>query len=538
MVVDAAVHMMIINTQQLLRQVFLRLQLVAVARRFQRAAWIAAGGFFVILLLSRLLAVIPNYFEPVTLLTVPAVALLAAVVWWRRPKATTTARAIDAQAQTKDLFLTVAMIEQSSGVYQPIVVQQAEEKAKTIRPHQVVPFRWHKGAGQLAGAMAVLWLAVLFLPQLDPFGKDKERQKAEERRTRLDETRKATALRAALLEKKEAVERSERVEKALQALEKTFKEAKPGERAANLQKLAEHQKELGALWRALNEDKLKSPSMEGAQGFGKIDPQKLAQWREDLKKGDLSNIQKELEQLKQQLQQLAKMPDSAEKRKLEEQTRQQLASLADTLGKELNSPALRDALARALEQLDASKLKDLAKQATDGACESLGLSQKELEALAQALKNLQSVEEALKALAHAKKLADLQQLDCQKSGQCKGMSDYAALYAQLCGLGAGSGTGQGMGGPGQGEGGKAPEDDTLATAYKPEKSPTTLQAGKLLMQWKTRGVSDPGKADENFATSLRAVRQGVSEAIVQEQVPPGYHDSIKKYFDTLNTKEP
>jgi hypothetical protein len=32
------------------------------------------------------------------------------------------------------------------------------------------------------------------------------------------------------------------------------------------------------------------------------------------------------------------------------------------------------------------------------------------------------------------------------------------------------------------------------------------------------------------------VKQGVSEAIQQEQVPPGYHEAIKKYFDTLPEK--
>jgi hypothetical protein len=35
---------------------------------------------------------------------------------------------------------------------------------------------------------------------------------------------------------------------------------------------------------------------------------------------------------------------------------------------------------------------------------------------------------------------------------------------------------------------------------------------------------------------VREVKQGVSEAIQQEQVPPGYHDAIKKYFDTLPAK--
>jgi uncharacterized membrane protein (DUF106 family) len=39
------------------------------------------------------------------------------------------------------------------------------------------------------------------------------------------------------------------VEKALAALQKTFKEAKPQEREANLKKLSENQKEIGEMWR-------------------------------------------------------------------------------------------------------------------------------------------------------------------------------------------------------------------------------------------------------------------------------------------------
>ncbi len=36
---------------------------------------------------------------------------------------------------------------------------------------------------------------------------------------------------------------------------------------------------------------------------------------------------------------------------------------------------------------------------------------------------------------------------------------------------------------------------------------------------------------------MRGVKQGVSEALQAEQVPPGYHDAIKKYFDTLPEKK-
>ena len=32
---------------------------------------------------------------------------------------------------------------------------------------------------------------------------------------------------------------------------------------------------------------------------------------------------------------------------------------------------------------------------------------------------------------------------------------------------------------------------------------------------------------------IQKVKQGSSEAILQEQIPPGYHEGIKSYFDNL-----
>jgi hypothetical protein len=55
----------------------------------------------------------------------------------------------------------------------------------------------------------------------------------------------------------------------------------------------------------------------------------------------------------------------------------------------------------------------------------------------------------------------------------------------------------------------------------------------MLMEWKTREVSDAGPAREEYLRAVQDVRQQASEAVVQEQIPPGYQASIKKYFDTL-----
>ena len=90
-----------------------------------------------------------------------------------------------------------------------------------------------------------------------------------------------------------------------------------------------------------------------------------------------------------------------------------------------------------------------------------------------------------------------------------------------------------MVGPGIGEGGKAPEKDDAKTDFKSERSRSAHTAGKILLQWKVKEVSEPGSVKENYQSQLDAVKRGVSEAILQEQVPPGYHEAIKRYFDSL-----
>ena len=118
---------------------------------------------------------------------------------------------------------------------------------------------------------------------------------------------------------------------------------------------------------------------------------------------------------------------------------------------------------------------------------------------------------------------------------CKGMGDYAALYAALCQKKNVIGPGMGPGGN-PGAGGKAPEDDSLTSAFKTEKEQSKFAGGKTLLQWKTKEVGETGARAEDFREAIRDVKQRVSEAITTEQVPPGYHSAIQKYFDSLPEK--
>ena len=113
------------------------------------------------------------------------------------------------------------------------------------------------------------------------------------------------------------------------------------------------------------------------------------------------------------------------------------------------------------------------------------------------------------------------------------MADYAAQYAKLLaaehdGIGSGAGPRRGLA-----AGGHVPQNGAAQTDFHPEKSPTNMNGGKLLAQWQTSEVSEPGEMRRDDPGALPNNAQRVSEAIIQEQVPPGYHQAIQKYFDTV-----
>jgi len=528
------------HTQRLMRQTSARQFVATLGGRFHVALLVCAGLYLALLLTARLLGLIPDRFTPLTLAAVPSAAVLVALLLARRPSAKSTARLIDTRTGGKDLFLTAAMIAEAPGEFAPIVIGQAEEQAEKLRAAQVVPFRWQRGARDLCAALALLFAAVHFLPQLDPFKKTEQRKNAAQIEEKLEQTKKTTALRSAQLAA-EAGRQSEQVKLALQQLDKVFKEAKPQDREANLKKLGEEQKEIGELWRKVTSD-LK-PLDKAAQSFGAADLQKMQQLRDELKKGDVSGLKKELGDLREALRKLAAMPEGAEKRAAQEQLMQQLNDLAQAMKQEMNSPQVAAALERAMQQLDMAKINDLAKDAAQAAQESLQLGEEELKQLAQAIQDGKALEDALKNLQMAKQLAQQEKLDGAEAKGANGMADFEKLFREkMAALGegkagqAGEPNGGPALGPGIGDGSKRPEDETAKTGFKTEKSNSQLTGGKMLLEWKTKEVGDTGARAAEYRDNVQRVKQGVSEAIQQEQVPPGYHEAIKKYFDTLPEK--
>ena len=540
------------KSHRLLEGVKLRLTVRQFISRTVLVTLILSAVYLVLLLVGRLTGYFPEWFTPASVLIVPVVAALIAALLPNRPSESDAAHAVDEYGQTEDLFLTLLTLNQSTSEYKPLVLNSAEKVAPKINAEQVAPFHWENSWAWSTGALVALMLGAFFVPTLDPFGKVAEARQEEEQKKLLEATGDQTKKRKELLaQKKLDEENSEEVEKAVDSLKVGFQKMDKGDRKANLKRLNKHQKEIGEMFRKINSGELKSlfDKFDSEQKFGSLENQELfRQWQKQMQAGDAEEMKKEVGDLAEALKELAKTDDPVKKTNLEREIQKKLDELQDFSENKIGSKALTSALKRAQQQLEASEGKPLSKEAMESIKESLEVAQMEMELVAQSARDLKELEDALEAIAAAKQANAEGNLDGEMFDSELTMEDFAELYAQLTGQsgmgegegegegeGDGEGDGDGLGGQGFGEGGEAPEDDSVETGFVNETSKSAIQKGKILLSMKTKGLSEAGEVeDEEYKRIVGEIQQSLDDVIDQEQIPPGYVDGIKKYFDTLD----
>ncbi|MBA3313729.1 MAG: hypothetical protein H0T47_10635 [Planctomycetaceae bacterium] len=485
-----------------------------------------------------------------TLAAVPAaiaIGLLVSTLLAKRPDRADAAQAADSYAGTKDLFLTVTRLEaspQPGGDYAPLVLRDAEASAKRVEARRAVPIPFERPLGWAATGLAAALAVAFVVPQFDPFGTVAAAEEVAKEQKVLKALDKANEERKVELRKRNPeAQLSEDVEQSVEQLKQSLKQMKPTKRPENLKVLSDRQKDLGEKWRKASAESLKDlfDSRNSDQAFGNVaDGEQLKKWSKELQEGSTESLRKEIDQLKQDLQKLAQTSDPVERQEQLRKVEERLKRMERFAKENANSKPLAASLKRALTQLDAARKagaskdgeKSMSKEALESMKESLELSKMELQEMAQSARDLKELEKALETLQMAKKAAEKSELDGQECEDCVSLEDYQEYYKELVAQ-FGEGNGEGMGDRGIGEGGVAPEDDAAKSGFKTEQSKSAVTAGKVLLSLQTKGLSDTGEAEENYAKSIGEVKQGVSEAILQEQVPPGYHEEIKKYFDTL-----
>jgi hypothetical protein len=526
--------------QGLLSRTLLRLQVISTARRGLWALLVLAAiyaGFLLTVRLTGLLKITPEVWA---LAGLAAAALLIGAVWPRRPMLRDAARAVDRHARTDDLFLTMLMLEGSPGEFQPLVAAQAESKAGRIRATEVVPMRIN---GRLCAICAVLLLCagfVPFVPQLDPFGRVEASQQAEKEAKKLDESKQATKDRLAQIEQEHLSDaESKEVAKALDQLKTTMQAAQPKAKAANSQALAAAQKNVADQWRKISADKLKDLLAQSslAQQFGSstsgVGPGEAKKWLEQLQAGSTEALKKEMKSLQQDMEELSKTKDPVKQAQLQKKIRERLDALAEFAKEQTGSKTLAAAIKRAQEQMRMGTKAEMDPQsmqeAMKAASESMKLAEKELEQVAQSAKQLKELEKGLEALQMAKKLNNSEQLDGKKVEGLQSMDEYMAMFEKMM-----KDRNPNQASEGEGDGSTRDEKDSAKSKFKSEMSKSHINKGKILLTIKTKGMGEHVDVKEQYRAAVRDVKAGISEAILQEEIPPGYHEGIKTYFETLD----
>ncbi|MDG2131172.1 MAG: hypothetical protein P8K08_24455 [Fuerstiella sp.] len=539
----------------LLGRVKTRLQVVSVAKALYVASIAVLAVAVVAVLLSRLLGLIPQSQEqPLWLMSIPAFAVLLAGLFHRRVEQQTAARAVDEHAQTKDLFLTLSSLSSSAGEYQPLVRSFAEQRAEQIVPDDVVPFRFGERIARVVAVAGAFALSVWLTPQLDPFGKVEAATKTEKQRVEIEAIHKEALSRADRLEKEaeRSEEESGEIKDRINEMKSDFRRMQPKKVESNTRVLDSHRMDLGDMWKSVSNDQLRRMMNQpiSKQQLGGSRSQKMNEWLKDLQEGKTESLQQELKKAQQTMQAMMEAKDPEARKKLASELQRELQDLQKFAEDKAGSKELASALSKAMKSLQAAKNPgedserlELSKDAMEALKQSLELSEKEMEQVAQAAKDLKKLEDAMKTLQQAQKLNDKGQLDGAKCEGCESLDDYAEMYAAMMGEGAGEGDKDvNDGGRGVGRGGESAEDDSDPEGYKKEKEKLQIQAGKILLSIKTKEYAeeldfDPEKIRQ-YQKSVKSLKSSVQSAIDSEEIPPGYVDGIKGYFDKIEDVDP
>lgn len=523
------------QSERLLKRARFRLHVARLLENLCRSLLLAACAAVVVVLLHKLTGLWAQRATFVLLGLIPAAFAAAALTLTRRPDLVQAARIVDRTNATHDLFLNLVTLEDSVGAYQPLVVDMAERMAPNIDVRRTVPVMLPAQFWRAVTLMAVA-LGITCIPlQLDPFGNVAQASVEKKHMEELQRSRRDTQLRARELQKKlveKDGELSPEVKRTVEDLKRALRQAKPQQRQKNDVVLNQQQRRIGEQWRELMRKQAAAfmRKNEPAQQFGGSESDKLRKLVKQLQNGDPSGLKQELDDIKQQLERLAKTGDPVQRTEELQRLRKRLKQLERLASRTLQSKPLSAALQRALQQLDAARLEKLADLAKSAASESLELAKLELEELAQTARDLKKLEEALKTLAEARKCNAKGNLDGGQCENCITLADYAELYRMLLA----ERDGKGLGEPNGGGGAKAPEDDSVASDFKNEFEKTAIRAGKILLSLKTQGLSDPGAARQMYREQLQKVKQSASEAVELEDIPPGYRERVKRYFDSLD----
>jgi hypothetical protein len=483
------------------------------------------------------------------LLAAPPVAgLVVALIRARKPGRGWAARQVDGKLGRDDLMRTWLDLGSAPGAYQEIVREQAEAAAKAAQPHVIRPFSPRTMALRAGVSFALLAIALAVVPVEDPFGLGAERKRIAEREKVLAaQIAEAKAHAADLRAKDPERPVSEGTAQSLAKLAATLDALKTGAPPeANKAELAQEQKLLAQDLLQAQATAFK-PESSDDQALGGQQQQAGKQLSDALAAGDAQKVQQAMAELKKAADRLAEARDPAAQEQARQDLQKKLEAVQQALGH--GNPAAGRTVQDALDQLAQAGNPQGGKAAQEALNASLDLLDAQMQNVARGARDAQALKDALATEKMARQLDQMGGLP--DAGKGMSLAEYARKYQEMLDRMAqgGGGKGKGKGGKGGGKGdgkdqgdgndgeggvgGKATYNDKVDTGFTPERSPTQMGPGEILMQWKTIGPSEAGTVDARYQDATAQVRQEASEALMHEDLPPSARDAAKRYFDGM-----
>ena len=232
-----------------------------------------------------------------------------------------------------------------------------------------------------------------------------------------------------------------------------------------------------------------------------IKKEDLERMVENLKKGDL-------DQVKKKLQEKGMSPQQAKKLAQKMQQRQQAKAQAQQLSQAMKQAAQ-------------------ACNSGHAAAAAAGLSQ-----AGQQLSDLEQMEQEMAQLDSM--IAQAQNAQDQLGSNCSSCNGTGQRGGKPCGSCNGSGQGDrpGTGGKGKGRGGLVPEAPTKV-GFRMQRQKVATTKGAIIGQFLVDGEQVKGAVSREFAEVLSAAERQASDAVSRDRVPRQYQKAVKEYFSSV-----
>ncbi|MCP3905422.1 MAG: hypothetical protein GY715_17490 [Planctomycetes bacterium] len=537
----------------LLRMAATRLELTAFAASLHVTAVVLAATALVLALADRA----PG--EPFVAWTwvapaLGAVAVLAAAIRWsrRRPSELQVAVAVDDRLDLKEKLSTALHVSGRDDAFAQAAVEDAVHSARDPRLREAVKRRFAVQAPRhwwISPLLVIVAGLVLIAPQANIFAYDEQPGREEVNEIRAEVRDSLEVLVKSVEDKPELSEELAGLVDELTQDKRAADALRQPEqiRRAALKKVTELNRRLdqimngekGATSKAIEEmmAKLKTPAdgpakdLADAMAAGDFSKAKeaLEKLIEDMAGGkmdpaDEAQLAKQLEDLAQQLNQLAQNQEALEKALQQAGLNPQLAN---------NPQALQQALDQAqnLNQQQMQQLQQMmqAQQAAKQMCQGMGQACQQMaqgkfgQGAGQMMNQLNQAEQLQQLLQQARAMAN--QAQGQGKGLGQGMSLNQLLMQQLQQGGA-------FGQRGQGAGGKAPIQRT-PSGMKIVKADAPIVEGEVIASMLIDGVPVRGESKAKLRNVVVKTAEGFDEAIAEDPLPRKYHEAQKTYFGEL-----